>query len=57
MNRDNSATFLGLAMAVLNAWVNVDWDTFELDFRHVAPLVISAGIAAGGYLSTFKKKP
>jgi hypothetical protein len=56
LNHDNAATWIGIAIAVLNAWQNVDWENFEWDKKHIAPLLISAGIAIIGKLSTIKKK-
>lgn len=55
INRDTAATLLGLGMAILNAIVTVDWQTFQLDWRHIVPLLVSVGIAVGAWLSKFKK--
>lgn len=46
------STIIAIIVAVANGWANVDWETFEPDFKHIAPLVISALIAAGGILTS-----
>lgn len=50
------STMLGLIVAVANAWVNVDWTTFELNTAHVAPLLVSGAIALGGYMTSINTK-
>lgn len=58
INNDFAATMLGLLVAVANAWINIDWDNFEWSPNNCVKIGISAVIAAGGYISTFKtKKP
>ncbi len=58
INNDFAATMLGLLVAVANAWINIDWDNFEWSPNNCVKIGISAIIAAGGYISTFKtKKP
>lgn len=46
------STIIACIVAVANAWANVDWSTFEPDFKHIAPLVVSAVIALGGYYTS-----
>lgn len=46
------STIIGAGLAIANAWVNVDWETFQPDFRHIAPLVVSAIIGLGGYMTS-----
>jgi len=50
------STLMGALVATLNAWVNVDWSTFALDAKHIAPLFISGMIALGGYMTTINAK-
>ena len=58
INNDFAETMLGLLVAVANAWINIDWDNFEWSPNNCVKIGISAIIAAGGYISTFKtKKP
>ncbi len=58
INNDFAATMLGLLVAVANAWINIDWDNFEWSPNNCVKIGISAIIAMGGYISTFKtKKP
>lgn len=46
------STIIACIVAVANAWANVDWSNFQTDFKHIAPLVISATIALGGYFTS-----
>jgi len=50
------STLMGALVATLNAWVNVDWSTFDFDAKHLAPLFISGMIALGGYMTTINSK-
>ena len=50
------STLMGALVATLNAWVNVDWNTFAFDAKHIAPLFISGMIALGGYMTTINAK-
>lgn len=56
LNSSNISTILGLIVAIANAWVNVDWTNFVFDTRHVAPLIVSALIAIGGYMTQIENK-
>jgi hypothetical protein len=56
LNPDALATILGLLVAIANAWINIDWDNFEFSPNNIIKIVISAIIAAGGYMSTLKTK-
>ena len=54
INPNALATILGLFVAIANAWVNIDWDNFEWTVNNCVKIGISAIIAAGGYMTTFK---
>lgn len=41
------STIMGAIVAVCIAWQGVDWDNFQLDFKHIAPLVLSGMVALG----------
>lgn len=48
------ATLGGVAMAIANAWITIDWANFDKS-KDLPKLFLSAFIAAGGYLSSFNK--
>jgi hypothetical protein len=50
------STIFGAIVAIANAWMNVDFSTFDLDAKHILPLCISAVIALGGYMTSINKK-
>lgn len=52
---DHGATITGLTVAIANAWMTIDWSTFDLK-KEYPKLVLSAIIAVGGYISTIKIK-
>jgi len=54
--RNLASTLIGLGVAIANAWVNVDWETFQMDTKHLAPLVVSAMIAIGGHMTSINYK-
>lgn len=56
LNSSNISTILGLIVAVANAWINVDWANFTWDVQHVAPLIVSALVAIGGYMTQIESK-
>lgn len=56
LNSSNISTILGLIVAVANAWINVDWENFSWDIQHVAPLIVSALVAIGGYMTQIESK-
>lgn len=56
INSSNISTILGLIVAVANAWINVDWTNFVFDTQHVAPLIVSALVAIGGYMTQIESK-
>ena len=56
LNSSNISTILGLIVAVANAWINVDWENFTFDTQHVAPLIVSALVAIGGYMTQIESK-
>lgn len=51
-HRNLLSTLFGAIVAIATAWVSVEWETFALDFRHIAPLVLSGLVALGGYMTT-----
>jgi len=53
---DYGATFLGIAAAIANAWINIDWVNFNLA-KEWPKLFISAIIALVGYKSRIKTTP
>lgn len=48
----HAATILGIVMAILLAWQDIDWTTFSFK-RDWIKLALSAGLAIGGYLMKF----
>ena len=50
---DYLATVLGLAVALSQAWMTIDWANFVLE-KEYPKLVLSAIIALGGYVTKFK---
>lgn len=52
---DWGATIAGLITAGLVGWQEIDWATFDFN-RDKIKLGIMFLVAAGGYLSKFKKK-
>lgn len=52
---DYGATVLSLIVAIASAWMTIDWTTFDIK-KEWPKLILSAVIAAGGYVSTFKLK-
>ena len=54
--RNHLSTILGAVVAIANAWVNVDFTTFEMDSKHLFPLFISAAVALGGYMTSINTK-
>ena len=52
-NPDNSATILGIVVAIAAAWMTIDWSTFDIK-KEWPKLILSAIIACGGILSKLK---
>ena len=52
---DYGATALALIVAIASAWMTIDWSTFDIK-KEWPKLILSAVIAAGGYVSTLKLK-
>ena len=52
---DYGATVLSLIVAIASAWMTIDWTTFDIK-KEWPKLILSAVIAAGGYVSTLKLK-
>jgi len=50
---DYLATVLGLAVALSQAWMTIDWANFIIE-KEYPKLVLSAIIALGGYVTKFK---
>jgi len=55
-NKSQMSTLLGWVVALANAYANVDWATFELNYKHVMPLIISGLIALGGHMTSINIK-
>ena len=55
-HRNVLSTLIGAIVAIATAWVSVEWETFTLDFKHIAPLVLSGLVALGGYMTTINPK-
>lgn len=54
--RSNVSTIMGAIVAVSVALTATDWETFTLDIKHIMPLVLSAVIAIGGYITSINSK-
>lgn len=54
--RSQISTIMGAIVAVCIAWQGVDWDNFQLDFKHIAPLVLSGMVALGGHMTSLNSK-
>ena len=52
---DYGATILSLTVAIASAWMTIEWTTFDIK-KEWPKLILSAIIAAGGYVSTLKLK-
>jgi hypothetical protein len=52
---DYGATILSLIVAIASAWMTIEWTTFDIK-KEWPKLILSAIIAAGGYVSTLKLK-
>ncbi len=52
---NHGATILGISMAVLMAWKDVDWENFNA-MKEWPGLLLDAGIAIGGWLTKFNVK-
>lgn len=52
---DYGATVLSLIVAIASAWMTIEWTTFDIK-KEWPKLILSAVIAAGGYVSTLKLK-
>lgn len=52
---DWGATVSGLIVAIATAWSTINWKEFDIQ-KEYPHLIITAMIAVGGYLSTFKIK-
>lgn len=52
---DYGATILSLIVAIASAWMTIDWTIFDIK-KEWPKLILSAIIAAGGYVSTLKLK-
>jgi hypothetical protein len=51
---NHGATIMGVAVAVANAWVTIDFENFVFNTGNAMKLTISAVIAIGGYMSRIK---
>lgn len=50
------STALGCFVAIANSYANVDWSSFAIDAKHIMPLVVSAVVAIGGYMTSINLK-
>lgn len=50
------STALGCVVAIANSYANVDWESFAFDAKHIMPLVVSAVVAIGGYMTSINLK-
>lgn len=50
------STVLGCLVAIANAYANVDWSIFVFDIKHIMPLLVSAVVAIGGYMTSINIK-
>lgn len=53
---DHGASVLGLAVAIANSWITIDWEHFEFTPGNIMKLSLSAIIALGGFASRIKTK-
>ncbi|MES2379744.1 MAG: hypothetical protein V4538_01795 [Bacteroidota bacterium] len=49
------ASMLGMATAIANAWITIDWENFDIQ-KAWPKLLLSAIIALGGWKSQIKTK-
>lgn len=49
------STIAGLLVAIANAWITIDWSTFDIK-RDWPNLVLSAVIALGGWITQIRQK-
>jgi hypothetical protein len=55
INKSLASTIIGLFVAVASAWITIDWTNFDIK-KEWMKLVLSAVIAAGGFLTQLKEK-
>lgn len=51
-----TASLLGILVAVANAWITIDWESFAFTKGNIVKLAISAIIAIGGCVSKISVK-
>jgi len=49
------STIFGFIVAIANAWVTIDWVTFDIN-KEYPKLVLSALIGIGGYMTKINSK-
>jgi hypothetical protein len=47
------STVIGGIMAIANAWITIDWSTFDIN-KEYPKLVLSGLMAIGGYMTKIK---
>ena len=47
------STIMGFIVAISNAWITIDWVTFDIN-KEYPKLILSALIAIGGYMTKIK---
>lgn len=55
-HKSELSTILGIIVAIANSYANIDWETFTPDYKHIMPLIVSAVIAIGGYMTSINIK-
>ncbi len=53
--RNHFSTVMGLLVAIANAWMTIDWTTFDWK-RDYMKLVLSGVIAVGGWVTQIRLK-
>jgi len=49
------STLIGFVVAIANAWVTIDWVTFNIQ-KEYPKLILSALIGIGGYMTKINSK-
>jgi len=49
------STIIGGVMAIANAWITIDWSTFDIN-KEYPKLILSGLMAIGGYMTKINSK-
>ena len=49
------STLIGFVVAIANAWITIDWVTFDIQ-KEYPKLILSALIGIGGYMTKINSK-